>query len=56
MVCDDPGVVVCCENCPNVAHLACIEYTKEPEEWFCDICIREISRKKITRSSNRLKH
>ena len=54
-ICDEPGHVICCENCPNVAHLACIEYAKEPDEWYCDICLREISRRKITRNSTKLK-
>lgn len=53
MICEEPGQVMCCENCPNVAHFECLNMTKEPSEWYCNPCLREISRKNITRSSTR---
>ncbi|XP_076346621.1 nucleosome-remodeling factor subunit NURF301 E(bx) isoform X2 [Tachypleus tridentatus] len=40
-VCHKLGDLLCCENCPAVYHLACIDPPLEEvpsEDWVCDIC------------------
>ena len=39
MYCHEFGELLCCENCPNVAHLACAKLTKLPDFWKCSSCI-----------------
>lgn len=55
MICDEGGKILLCENCSNAAHMDCIGLTKEPNEWFCEDCLHESSRKGITRSCIRNK-
>ena len=38
MYCHEFGELLCCEDCPNVAHLACAKLTKEPDVWRCVYC------------------
>ena len=45
MFCHEFGELLCCENCPNVTHLACAKLTKIPDVWKCSSCV--INRKII---------
>jgi hypothetical protein len=36
MHCGEYGDLICCEDCPNVAHLECTKLNKIPEVWRCD--------------------
>ena len=38
MVCHEFGELLCCEDCPNVAHLNCAGLTKLPDVWKCNYC------------------
>jgi len=43
-ICMDGGVVLCCDSCPNVYHIRCLEPPLEeyPEhEWICPRCARD---------------
>ena len=51
MFCGEYGEVLCCEDCPNVAHLSCTQLNKAPEFWRCDDCLFKLSNKRLTRSS-----
>lgn len=38
-VCQDGGNVMCCENCPQVAHYGCIGLKRAPlGDWWCKDC------------------
>ena len=39
MFCHEFGELLCCEDCPNVAHLACAKLTKLPSIWKCTFCV-----------------
>ena len=39
MFCHEFGELLCCEECPNVAHLACAKLTKLPDAWKCNFCV-----------------
>ena len=39
MFCHDFGELLCCEECPNVAHLACAKLSKMPDAWKCSFCV-----------------
>ena len=39
MFCHEFGELLCCEECPNVAHLACAKLTKLPDAWKCSFCV-----------------
>ena len=39
MYCHEFGELLCCEECPNVAHLACAKLTKLPDAWKCSFCV-----------------
>ena len=41
MVCHEYGELLCCESCPNVAHLTCAKLTKLPNIWRCSLCARK---------------
>jgi len=40
--CHKEGEVICCESCPRVYHLKCLNLKKNPEveNWFCPVCIK----------------
>ena len=38
MFCHEFGELLCCEDCPNVAHLSCAKMTKLPDVWKCSYC------------------
>jgi superfamily II DNA or RNA helicase len=40
--CGKAGLLICCEKCPNAAHLECSGLDTEPEgEWLCTSCFSE---------------
>ena len=39
MYCHEFGELLCCEECPNVAHLACAKLNKLPDAWKCSFCV-----------------
>ena len=39
MFCHEFGELLCCENCPNVAHLSCAKLDIIPEVWRCSSCV-----------------
>ena len=39
-ICHKEGDVICCETCPRVFHLKCIQMETAPtDEWVCPECI-----------------
>ena len=40
MICHEFGELLCCEDCPNVAHLNCLSLTKLPDVWKCSNCAK----------------
>lgn len=38
MFCQEFGDFLCCDECPNVAHLACTKLKTRPEVWICPTC------------------
>ncbi|CAN0441742.1 unnamed protein product, partial [Discosporangium mesarthrocarpum] len=50
-VCNEPGDVTCCENCPRVYHMACLrpgtvmqlaaEFQDSDDEWYCQDCVSD---------------
>ena len=39
-ICHKEGVVICCETCPRVFHLKCIQLEASPaEDWVCPECV-----------------
>ena len=51
MICGEYGDLMCCEDCPNVAHLSCTKLTKVPDVWRCDDCLFKLSNRRLTRNS-----
>ena len=51
MFCGEYGDLMCCEDCPNVAHLKCTELTKLPDVWRCDDCLFKLTNRRLTRNS-----
>ena len=51
LYCNEYGDLICCEDCPNVAHLSCAKLKKEPEIWRCPDCLYKLSNRRLTRSS-----
>ena len=51
MICGEYGDLLCCEDCPNVAHLTCTKLNKVPDVWRCDDCLFKLSNKRLTRNS-----
>ena len=51
LYCNEYGDLICCEDCPNVAHLSCAQLKKEPEIWRCPECLYKLSNRRLTRSS-----
>ncbi len=51
MFCNEYGDVMCCEDCPNVAHLECTKLDNIPEVWRCDDCLFKLSNRRMTRNS-----
>ena len=51
MYCGEYGDLMCCEDCPNVAHLECTKLNKIPEVWRCDDCLFKLSNRRMTRNS-----
>jgi len=46
LVCEDGGVLICCDDCSGTYHLKCLQPPLEsiPEEnWFCAACIKKKS-------------
>jgi hypothetical protein len=38
-VCGDPGQLICCEACPSVYHLSCLNLKSTPKgKWMCFFC------------------
>lgn len=38
-VCQDGGNMMCCEDCPKVAHYACAGFKVQPKgDWWCKDC------------------
>ena len=50
MFCGEYGDMICCEDCENVAHLACAGLTTEPKVWRCENCLVKLANRRITRS------
>jgi len=38
MYCGDDGDLLCCEECPNAAHLTCTKLKSTPDIWLCPNC------------------
>ena len=39
-ICHKEGEVICCETCPRVFHLKCIQLEASPtEDWVCPECV-----------------
>ena len=39
-ICHKEGVVICCETCPRVFHLKCVQLESSPaEDWVCPECV-----------------
>ena len=51
MYCGEYGDLMCCEDCPNVAHLECTKLNKIPEAWRCEDCLFKLSNRRMTRNS-----
>ena len=51
MFCGEYGDLMCCEDCPNVAHLTCTKLNKVPDVWRCDDCLFKLSNRRLTRNS-----
>ena len=51
MFCGEYGDLMCCEDCPNVAHLECTNLDKMPETWRCEDCLFKLSNRRMTRNS-----
>ena len=51
MYCGEYGDLMCCEDCPNVAHLECTKLTKIPEAWRCEDCLFKLTNRRMTRNS-----
>ena len=51
MYCGEYGDLMCCEDCPNVAHLECTKLDRIPEIWRCDDCLFKLSNRRMTRNS-----
>jgi len=51
MVCGEYGDLMCCEDCPNVAHLTCTKLNKVPDAWRCEDCLLKLSNRRMTRNS-----
>ena len=51
MICGEYGDLMCCEDCPNVAHLSCTKLSKVPDVWRCDDCLFKLSNRRLTRNS-----
>ena len=51
MFCGEYGDLMCCEDCPNVAHLYCTKLNKVPDVWRCDDCLYKLSNRRLTRNS-----
>jgi len=51
MVCGEYGDLMCCEDCPNVAHLGCTKLDTIPEVWRCEDCLFKLSNRRLTRNS-----
>ncbi len=51
MFCGEYGELMCCEDCPNVAHLSCTKLNKVPDIWRCDDCLYKLSNRRLTRNS-----
>ena len=51
MFCGEYGDLMCCEDCPNVAHLECTNLDKMPEIWRCEDCLFKLSNRRMTRNS-----
>lgn len=50
-LCNEPGLVICCERCPKVAHLRCAKLKKLPKgEWLCSSCSHQVNNIKLNRS------
>ena len=51
MFCGEYGDLMCCEDCPNVAHLSCTKLNKIPDIWRCDECLFKLNNRRLTRNS-----
>jgi Williams-Beuren syndrome DDT (WSD), D-TOX E motif len=50
-LCGELGLVACCDNCPKVAHLECLNTNTLPEGiWHCPVCVEKSSTVRVTRS------
>lgn len=53
-LCKKKGEVICCEKCPHVAHLKCLNLRQVPEnDWYCTDCLAKMQNTRQTRSSRR---
>ncbi len=50
LYCNGYGDLICCDDCPNVAHLYCAKLKKEPEIWRCPNCDCKNSIRRIINS------
>eukprot|EP00741_Cyanophora_paradoxa_P023825 tig00021623_g23013.t1 len=40
-VCGEGGELLCCDKCPKVYHIACLQIESVPEgDWLCPVCVR----------------
>jgi len=54
-VCGEPGLMICCDGCPKVAHQGCADLDEIPEgDWFCAECVEKAETMRVTRHRARL--
>lgn len=41
MKCGKYGDLICCETCSHVIHFYCTGLKREPEQWFCETCVKK---------------
>ena len=50
-LCGECGLVACCDTCPKVAHLECMNIETLPDgEWNCPLCVEKFNNIRVTRS------
>lgn len=51
--CNRLGELICCDTCPAVYHLGCIDHEDPPDDWRCPVCEHH-EVKKISNSQFRI--
>lgn len=57
LVCDDGGVLICCDECSGTYHLDCLDPPLEsiPEDkWYCPKCAQALAAKKVRADTRKL--